>query len=75
MANAFFDEVTGLLQCRLRGGYVPQAIQEAEVMDLTDVPCCDDIDAGLIQFAGVSLTLVTENIILFRLNECGRQAG
>jgi len=37
-ANALFDEVTSLLQCRLRGGHVPQAIQEAEVMDLTDVP-------------------------------------
>ena len=41
-------------------------------MDLAKVPRCNDIYTRLIELAGVSFSLVPENIVLFRLNQCRR---
>ena len=44
-------------------------------MDLPNIACRDDGHTGFIQFVSISLTLVSERIVLFGLNKSRRQAA
>src|SRR5262249_13165799 len=68
------DSVSGLLDGRLCGGHVADGVQQHEIMDRAVVADRIDIDAGLLELAGVGLTLVAQRVVLRSDDERGRQS-
>ena len=60
------DAVAGLFQRSLGGWNMPESVQKDEIVDRSVVTHGRYIYAGFLQFAGISLTFITQRIVLRR---------